>query len=152
MANTAKSIGEQISVVDYMHALGQHARDAARVVSGIDSQVKNKALLATADAIRDAQSSLLQANQKDLQASKTAGLSAALLDRLELTTDRINSMVSGLQQIAQLSDPVGEISDMKYQPSGLQIGKMRVPIGVVGIIYESRPNVTADAAVQPCHC
>ena len=130
----------------YMQTLGRQARDAATAMARADTGAKNRALLAIADAI-DAAAGLLQAeNAKDLEAGKANGLDAALLDRLELNTSRIAAMSEGLRQIAALPDPVGEISHMAYRPSGIQVGKMRVPLGVIGIIYESRPNVTADAA------
>ncbi len=130
----------------YMQTLGRQARDAATAMARADTAAKNKALLAIADAI-DAAASLLQAeNAQDLAAGKANGLDAALLDRLELNASRIAAMSEGLRQIAGLPDPVGEISHMAYRPSGIQVGKMRVPLGVIGIIYESRPNVTADAA------
>ena len=136
----------ELSVKDYMHSLGARARQASQLIAGADGKTKNKALNAIADALREAEALIVTANKKDMEAGTASGLSDALLDRLELTPARIESMASGLQQIALLPEPIGEISDMKYQPSGLQIGKMRVPIGVIGIIYESRPNVTADAA------
>lgn len=130
----------------YMLELGQKARAAATEMSRAESSVKNQALLAIAEAIDKAASTLKQENQKDLQAGKDSGLDAAMLDRLELNDARIAGMSEGLRQIAALQDPIGEITDMAYRPSGIQIGKMRVPLGVIGIIYESRPNVTADAA------
>ena len=131
---------------EYMQQLGQKARAASIVMSRAESANKNQALLAIADAI-DASAAILKAeNQKDLQSGKDNGLDAAMLDRLELTDARIAGMSEGLRQVATLQDPIGEISDMAYRPSGIQIGKMRVPLGVIGIIYESRPNVTADAA------
>jgi len=136
----------ELSVKDYMHALGARARQASQLVASADGKTKNKALNAIASALREAEATIVTENKKDMQAGAASGLSDALLDRLELTPARIEAMASGLQQIALLPEPIGEISDMKYQPSGLQIGKMRVPIGVIGIIYESRPNVTADAA------
>ena len=131
---------------EYMQKLGQQARAAAIEISRADSAVKNLALLEIADAIDSAVDELKVENQKDLQAGKDKGLDAAMLDRLELNDVRIAGMSEGLRQVAALQDPVGEISDMAYRPSGIQIGKMRVPLGVIGIIYESRPNVTADAA------
>ncbi len=130
----------------YMQQLGQKARAAAVEVSRAESSVKNQALLAIAAAIDAAADVLKSENQKDLQAGKDKGLDAAMLDRLELNDTRIAGMSEGLRQIAALQDPIGEITDMAYRPSGIQIGKMRVPLGVIGIIYESRPNVTADAA------
>ncbi len=136
----------KLDVQGYMQQLGKHARQAARVLAAADTNQKALALQAMATAIRDSAETIKQQNSLDMQAGRQSGLSDALLDRLELTDARIESMASGLEQIAQLPDPVGEVTDMKYRPSGLQIGKMRVPLGVVGIIYESRPNVTADAA------
>lgn len=130
----------------YMQTLGQQARGAAADMARADSGVKNRALHAIADAIDAAAGALKEHNGKDLEAGRATGLDAALLDRLELNDARIAAMSEGLRQIAALPDPVGEISDMAYRPSGIQVGKMRVPLGVIGIIYESRPNVTADAA------
>ena len=131
---------------EYMQKLGQQARAAARDISRADSASKNRALLEMANAIDASAEQLKTENCKDLQAGKDKGLDAAMLDRLELNDARIAAMSEGLRQIATLQDPVGEISDMAYRPSGIQVGKMRVPLGVIGIIYESRPNVTADAA------
>ena len=136
----------RIPMKEYMQQLGQKARAASVEISRAESAAKNKALLDIADAIDAAADTLKSENQKDLNAGKDNGLDAAMLDRLELNDDRIAGMSEGLRQIAALQDPVGEISDMAYRPSGIQIGKMRVPLGVIGIIYESRPNVTADAA------
>lgn len=129
-----------------MQTLGQQAKAASRALARASTQVKNHALMAIARAIREAADTLKQQNALDLAAGKAKGLDAALLDRLELTDGRIESMAEGLEQIANLADPVGEISNMRYLPSGIQLGQMRVPLGVIGIIYESRPNVTADAA------
>ncbi len=134
------------SVTDYMQEVGQLARQASKAVAAADTKTKNDALNAIADAIEISSKTLQTENQKDMTAGKQNGLSNALLDRLELTDARIKEMADGLRQVAQQYDPIGEITDMCYQPSGLQIGKMRVPLGVIGIIYESRPNVTADAA------
>jgi glutamate-5-semialdehyde dehydrogenase len=133
-------------VTAYMFQLGQQARAASRALAASNSGQKNRALNSIADSLDNGRQTLAEENKKDLQAGKEKGLSDALLDRLELTQDRINSMIEGLRQIAALPDPVGEIFDMSYRPSGIQVGRMRVPLGVVGIIYESRPNVTADAA------
>ena len=130
----------------YMLDLGRRARVAARVMSGADAASKNHALLATADHIERVQDELIAANKKDLDAGAKQGLDAASLDRLALNAARIGAMAQGLRDIAALPDPVGEITDLTYRPSGIQVGKMRVPLGVIGIIYESRPNVTADAA------
>jgi len=143
MASAAESIR---TLQDYMNAVGTSARRAARLMSVQATAGKNTALLATADAILNARATLLAENARDLQTAQANNIGSALLDRLELTGARIEAMADGLSQIAQLPDPVGDIGQMSYQPSGLQIGKMRVPLGVIGMIYESRPNVTADAA------
>lgn len=135
-----------MDIKKYMAELGQQARAASRDMARADTGAKNAALLHIADAIMAAQDDLLAENAKDLEQGKKDGLDDALLDRLALNPERVAGMAEGLRQIAALPDPVGEISDMKYHASGLQIGKMRVPLGVIGIIYESRPNVTADAA------
>ncbi len=133
-------------VVVYMTGLGQNARRASRVIARATTAVKNAALLATAEAIGAASAELVAANELDLQAGRDNGLDAAMLDRLALTPARMQAMVEGLRQVAALPDPVGAIADMKFLPSGIQVGKMRVPLGVIGIIYESRPNVTVEAA------
>lgn len=135
-----------MNISDYMQALGQQARQAARLLARASTSDKNVALLEIATQIRSAASNLKEENAKDLDTGKAKGLDAAMLDRLKLTDARIEQMAEGLEQIAQLPDPVGEISNMTYRPSGIQLGQMRVPLGVVGIIYESRPNVTVDAA------
>ncbi|HIM40748.1 MAG TPA: glutamate-5-semialdehyde dehydrogenase [Methylophaga aminisulfidivorans] len=135
-----------MNVVEYMHTLGHQARLASRKLASAGTDIKNRALLAIATDIRAHAEVLKQENARDLKSGQEKGLDAALLDRLTLTDARIESMAEGLEQIAALADPVGEVSDMTYRPSGIQLGKMRVPLGVVGIIYESRPNVTADAA------
>ena len=133
-------------VIAYMQQVGAKARRAAREISRADTGLKNKALLAIADAIMAEQAGLMAENEKDLSAGREKGLDAALLDRLELNAERIAGMAEGLRQMASLPDPVGEITNRSYRPSGIEVGKMRVPLGVIGIIYESRPNVTADAA------
>lgn len=133
-------------IKDYMQGVGENSRAAAREIAKADTGKKNKALEYIADAIDAAKESLGVENQKDMLAGAEKGLDAALLDRLELTPDRIDAMSEGLRQMIALPDPIGGISDMNYRPSGIQVGKMRVPLGVIGIIYESRPNVTADAA------
>jgi glutamate-5-semialdehyde dehydrogenase len=130
----------------YMNTLGAQARAASRVMAAATTATKNAALLAMIDAIELGRGQLETANQQDLQAGRDKGLDAAMLDRLALTPSRIDSMIEGLRQVAALQDPVGEVTDMRYMPSGIQVGKMRVPLGVVGIIYESRPNVTCEAA------
>ena len=136
----------KVDVKQYMQQVGQQARQAARVLVRTPTGPKNKALLATAEAILAREAELLAENRKDMEAGAAKGLDAALLDRLELNPERIAAMAEGLRQVAALADPVGEITAMNYRPSGIQVGKMRVPLGVIGIIYESRPNVTADAA------
>ncbi|TVZ37809.1 glutamate-5-semialdehyde dehydrogenase [Alteromonadaceae bacterium 2753L.S.0a.02] len=135
-----------MTVQDYMNQLGRQARDASRIMMAASSETKNKALLAIASAINSNREVIARENTRDLENGRANGLEPALLDRLELTPARIDGMIEGLQQIAALADPCGEITDLKYRPSGIQVGKMRVPLGVVGIIYESRPNVTIDAA------
>ncbi|MBH9337947.1 glutamate-5-semialdehyde dehydrogenase [Pseudomonas aeruginosa] len=134
------------SVLDYMSRLGRDARAASRLLARAATAQKNRALLAAADALDAARAELSHANEQDLAAGRANGLEPAMLDRLALTPARIDDMIEGLRQVATLPDPNGEIRDMRYVPSGIQIGKMRVPLGVVGIIYESRPNVTIDAA------
>lgn len=135
-----------MEVKHYMQQLGRQARQAGREISKADSGSKNLALLKIADAIVARRDTLVDENRKDLLAGKDNGLDAASLDRLELTPARIDAMIEGLQQVAALPDPVGEITQLSYRPSGIQVGQMRVPLGVIGIIYESRPNVTVDAA------
>ncbi|MES2819603.1 MAG: glutamate-5-semialdehyde dehydrogenase [Pseudomonadota bacterium] len=134
------------SVLDYMTRLGRAAREASRVIARASTAQKNRALQAAADALNAARAELATANEQDLAAGRASGLEAALLERLALTPARIDGMIEGLRQVAALPDPVGAIRDMSYRPSGIQVGKMRVPLGVIGIIYESRPNVTIDAA------
>ncbi len=136
----------QVDVKTYMQTLGQQARAASRAIASADANQKNRALLAMAAAIRRDTFKLLAANARDMAAARAEGLDAALLDRLEINEKSVSAMAEGLEQIAALPDPVGEITDLNYRPSGIQVGKMRVPLGVIGIIYEARPNVTADAA------
>lgn len=135
-----------MNVIEYMQKVGEQARKASRVIAAADSGQKNAALLAIADAVMEQRGALKAANKVDLDAGKAKGLEPALLDRLALTDGVIDGMAEGLRQVAALPDPVGEITDMSPRPSGIKVGKMRVPLGVVGIIYESRPNVTVDAA------
>ncbi|PPK76445.1 glutamate-5-semialdehyde dehydrogenase [Methylobacter tundripaludum] len=135
-----------MDIKEYMKTLGRQARKAGREISRTESGKKNLALLKIAEAIENSHELLIAENRKDLDAGKKNGLDAALLDRLELKSAGIQAMVEGLKQVAALPDPVGEISDLSYRPSGIQVGQMRVPLGVIGIIYESRPNVTVDAA------
>ena len=139
-------LGTFADVAAYMQGVGAAARTAARFVARADTAAKNAALTAMAAAIRRDEATLARANAADVAAARAAGEDAAFVDRLTLTPKTIAAMAEGLEQIAALPDPVGEITDLKFRPSGIQVGMMRVPLGVVGIIYESRPNVTADAA------
>ena len=136
----------EMSVSDYMLQLGKQARRASRQARALATEQKNKALHSIAEIIQARRNVLVAANAEDVQAGRERGLSDAMLDRLILTPERIDGMLEGLRQVADLADPVGEITDLSYRPSGIQVGKMRVPLGVVGIIYESRPNVTLEAA------
>ncbi len=135
-----------MDVLSYMQSVGQAARDASRAMAKASTDNKNRALLAIVKTIEAQREAIKAANAKDMATAQKNGLDAALLDRLELNDERIDSMIEGLQQVAALTDPVGEITGLKYLPSGIQVGQMRVPLGVVGIIYESRPNVTIEAA------
>ncbi len=135
-----------MDIREYIKNLGQQARKAGREISRTESGKKNLGLLEIARFIENSHELLIAKNRKDLDAGRENGLDAALLDRLELNPTGIQAMVEGLKQVAALPDPVGEISDLSYRPSGIQVGQMRVPLGVIGIIYESRPNVTVDAA------
>lgn len=139
-------MSDQSQLKDYLKQLGQHARTAASALSIASTSQKNLALNAIADQLLANESSLLEANAKDMQNGHEKQLDSALLNRLELDQTGVAQMATGLRQIADLADPIGEITDMRFRPSGIQVGKMRVPLGVIGIIYESRPNVTADAA------
>lgn len=135
-----------MDVKAYMVEVGQQARAAAARVARSATSTRNQALLAMADALDAARQELALANSRDLEKARENGLEAAMMDRLELNPARIDSMIAGLHQVASLADPIGEITNMTYRPSGIQVGKMRVPLGVIGIIYESRPNVTMEAA------
>ncbi len=135
-----------MDIKTYMQELGRRARAASRFMAAAGTAQKNAALYAIAAELDLGRAKLQQANADDLRAGENSGLEAALMDRLELTPARIDSMLEGLQQVATLTDPIGEISELAFRPSGIQVGKMRVPLGVIGIIYESRPNVTIDAA------
>ena len=135
-----------MDIKHYMNDLGMRARTASRAMAKADSAAKNLALRLIAVAIRREASALRAANELDLAAAKASGMDAAMLDRLSLSDKAIASMADGLEQIVNLADPIGEISNMKVRPSGIQVGQMRVPLGVIGIIYEARPNVTIDAA------
>ena len=137
---------DNVDIKTYMQMVGREARTASHTMAKVDSSSKNKALTEIAASIKKNEKNLLSANKDDLEAAKAQGLDSALIDRLTLTSKGVTNMVEGLLQIASLADPVGEISDLNYRPSGIQVGKMRVPLGVIGIIYEARPNVTADAA------
>jgi glutamate-5-semialdehyde dehydrogenase len=135
-----------VDIQSYMHGVGRAARAAARAMAKADTAAKNRALEAMAVAIERDAARLLEANQRDLDAARAKGLAPAMVDRLALTPKGVATMAEGLRQIAQLVDPIGEITELRYRPSGIQVGRMRVPLGVVAIIYEARPNVTADAA------
>lgn len=135
-----------MDLIQYVETLGRQARAAAREMSRATTAAKNQALLSIASAIEARREEIKRANAQDLTVGREQGLSPALLDRLELTDARIAAMAEGLRQIAALPDPVGQVTELNYRPSGIQVGRMRVPLGVIGIIYESRPNVTVDAA------
>jgi len=149
MATPAKAdsgAADRASVAALVRETGRCARAAARVMAGASTNAKNDALSAVAALVAERTRDLLAANSEDLKAGRKGKLDSALMDRLELTPKRIDEMVEGLRQVAALPDPIGEITELRYRPSGIRVGRMRVPLGVVGIIYESRPNVTADAA------
>lgn len=135
-----------LDIKSYMRDLGSRAKAASRQLARASSEAKSAALEAIASAIEDNEEALRAANALDIEAAKERNLANALVDRLELTPARVVSMAEGLRQVAGLADPIGEITDLRYRPTGIQVGRMRVPLGVIGIIYESRPNVTADAA------
>lgn len=135
-----------MDIENYVQQVGREARAASRIIARADSNAKNHALRAIAAAIRRESEALVAANRHDVDAARSAGLDAALLDRLTLSAQGVAAMAEGVEQVAALPDPVGEISDLRRRPSGIQVGRMRVPLGVIGIIYEARPNVTADAA------
>jgi glutamate-5-semialdehyde dehydrogenase len=146
MSARSKTAVSEDSLKQQFAALGQAARAASRAVARAETGLKNAALFALADGLIAAQRDILDANAADCEAGAKAGLDEALMDRLLLTAERVRGMAEGVREVAALPDPVGEISELKLRPSGIQVGRMRAPIGVVGIIYESRPNVTADAA------
>ena len=131
--------------MNYLEEIGQKAREAATYMNKVKIHEKNQGLLATANALREQAQKLMEANDIDVENAKKNGMKESLIDRLRLTKERIDGMALGLEQIAGLDDPIGEVISMKTRPNGLQIGEKRVPLGVIGIIYESRPNVTADA-------
>ena len=136
-----------MSVSQYMQQLGAQARTASRAMAKASTEQKNAALAALADRLLANEAALIEANAKDLAAGQENNLDAAMMDRLAITSAGVQAMAEGVRQVAALADPVGQISDGKYLPSGIHLSKMRVPLGVVGIIYESRPNVTVDAAI-----
>nr|WP_315043497.1 glutamate-5-semialdehyde dehydrogenase [uncultured Moraxella sp.] len=133
-------------MTDYMQNLGKNARQASALLARATTEQKNNALLAIFEQLKTQKNQIMSANQQDLQNGREKGLDTALLDRLELTDSRFDTMLQGLKDVVALPDPIGEITDMTYRPSGIQLGKMRVPLGVVGMIYESRPNVTIEAS------
>jgi glutamate-5-semialdehyde dehydrogenase len=135
-----------MSIRDQMVTLAREAKDATRILATLSATVKNDMLQRMAAALEAATPALVEANEKDLQRAREKGLSAAMIDRLVLNEERIGAMAGGLREVAELPDPVGEITGMWRRPSGIQVGRMRIPLGVIGIVYESRPNVTADAA------
>ena len=135
-----------LDITEYMHLVGRSARSASRVIARASTASKNEALVAIADIILKREAHILDENAEDVREAKKADLAAPLIDRLTLTSKSVAAMAEGLRQVAQLPDPVGELTNLRARPSGIQVGKMRVPLGVIGIIYESRPNVTADAA------
>lgn len=135
-----------MDIKEYMQTVGRRARAASRRLAGATTAEKNNALLQLAAAIRRDKAALIAANALDLDAARAAGLEPAMLDRLALTEKGVDNMAEGVEQVAKLPDPIGEMTDIKFRPTGIQVGKMRVPLGVIGIIYEARPNVTADAA------
>jgi len=135
-----------MDIQSYMVGIGRQARSAASAIAKAETEAKNRALAAIAMAIRTDTDRLLASNAKDVRSARARKLAPAAVDRLTLNSKTIDTMAAGVEQIAALPDPVGEISELKYMPSGIQVGRMRVPLGVIGIIYESRPNVTADAA------
>ena len=146
MNHSATSSAATTGIKSYMQGLGEAARAAAREMARAGTGAKNAALVAAADALLGARNQIIAANAGDVARATAAGCDAAFVERLVLTGASVEAMAEGLRQVAGLPDPVGEISDLKFRPSGIQVGKMRVPLGVIGIVYESRPNVTADAA------
>ncbi|MGE5491087.1 MAG: glutamate-5-semialdehyde dehydrogenase, partial [Actinomycetota bacterium] len=135
-----------MDIKQYMQTVGRQARAASRRLAQATTAEKNTALLAVAAAIRREKAALIAANKLDLDAARANGLEPAMLDRLTLSEKGVDSMAEGVEQVAKLPDPIGEMTDIKFRPTGIQVGRMRVPLGVIGIIYEARPNVTADAA------
>ncbi len=136
-----------MDVQSYMHGIGRAARAASREMARAETRAKDTALLAIAEAIERDAAKLIAANAEDVAAARAKGLEPAMLDRLTLGPKGVQAMAEGARQVAALTDPIGEITDLRYRPSGIQVGRMRVPLGVIGIIYEARPNVTVDAAI-----
>ncbi|MAY25518.1 MAG: glutamate-5-semialdehyde dehydrogenase [Polycyclovorans sp.] len=145
-ARTARHAVSDDALARQFSTLGNAARAASREIARAETGQKNAALFALAESLKESQDDILDANRADMDAGRNSGLDAALIDRLALNPERVSAMAEGVRQIAALPDPVGAITDLNMRPSGIQVGRMRVPLGVVGIIYESRPNVTADAA------
>jgi glutamate-5-semialdehyde dehydrogenase len=135
-----------MDVKAYMQDLGRRARAAARVIAKADTEAKNRALVAMAASVRRGRAQILAANREDVAGARAAGLEPALVDRLTLSDESVETMAEGLEQVAALPDPIGAITELAERPTGIKVGRMRVPLGVIGIVYESRPNVTADAA------
>jgi len=135
-----------MGIADQMLDVARQAKQASRVMANLSSAVKNDMLLRMADALEQSAENLTGENEQDVQAAEAKGLSSAMVDRLILTTERIKGMADGLREVAALPDPVGEVTGMWRRPNGIQVGRMRIPLGVIGIVFESRPNVTADAA------
>ena len=135
-----------MDIKNYIIETGKRAHAAARIMARTDTAAKNRALDTIADTILENEQVILEANQQDVHMATESGLDMAMLDRLELNHERIVAMADGLRQVAKLEDPVGKVTSLTTRPSGIRVGQMRVPLGVIGIIYESRPNVTADAA------
>src|SRR5262245_16731219 len=137
---------QKVDIKAYVRDLGAAARSAARLLARADTATKNRALAATAAAIRSSRKKILEANQADVAEAKKAGRDAAFVDRLTLSAESVEHMAEGVEQVAGLADPVGAVTERVVRPTGIEVARMRVPIGVIGIIYEARPNVTADAA------
>ncbi|MGE0859013.1 MAG: glutamate-5-semialdehyde dehydrogenase [Gammaproteobacteria bacterium] len=146
MAEAVRQLDAQGDVVTYVEGVARAAREASRLLARATSAQKNAALAAIAARLRAEADAILAANRADVEAATTAGLDAALIERLSLNPARVEAMAAGVAEVATLADPIGGITDLDFRPSGIQVGRMRVPLGVVGIIYEARPNVTADAA------
>ena len=144
--NQLKTINDNKSLQSIVNEISKNALDASRIVSTASSDVKNKTLKSMAKLLRDSGKYLIQENKQDLDYAKSKGISKSMIDRLLLNKSRIDSMATSLEEVSELNDPVGEVVKMWKRPNGLNVGKMRIPLGVIGIIYESRPNVTSDAS------